>query len=250
MFGRQKAAQLVAEFLGTGVLVFLILTLQRSQIGLPFFIAIMAGVTLAAMVYAFGKISGAYLNPALTLALWTARKLGTLTAALYIAVEFLGGWAAYGVYKYLVHTTVTKLSSTFSWRTFTAEAIGAGIFAVIWAAAIYQNWNRTTTAAVVGMAVLVGMVAASSAGYGLINPALALGVRSWNWGSYVAGPAVGAVVGVNLYAYLFATESERKATKSMATSATDSSIGEGVGVSLAPKASAPKKTAKKSSRKK
>lgn len=224
MFGRQKAAMVVAEFLGTGILVFLILTLQRSQIGLPFFIAIMAGITLVAMVYAFSRVSGGYLNPALTLALWTARKLGTLTAAIYIAAQFLGGWAAYGVYHYLVHQSVTKLTSSFSWRTFTAEAIGAGIFAIVWAAAIYQNWNRTTTAAVVGVALVVGMVAASSAGYGLINPALALGVRAWNWGTYVAGPAAGAVVGVNLFAYLFATDSERRATKSAATSATDSML--------------------------
>jgi aquaporin Z len=186
------------------------------------------------MVFAFGKVSGAYLNPALTLGLWTARKLGTLTAALYIAVEFLGGWAAYGVYHYLVHTSVTKLTATFSWRTFTAEAIGAGIFAVVWAAAVYQNWNRTTTAAVVGLALVVGMVAASSAGYGLINPALALGVRSWNWGAYVAGPAVGAIVGVNLFAYLFATDSERNSNKSMATSATDDSMSEGFDRPMAP----------------
>jgi hypothetical protein len=31
-----------------------------------------------------------------------------------------------------------------------------------------------------------------------------LGVRSWQWGTYVAGPVVGAIVGANLYASLFA----------------------------------------------
>lgn len=250
MFGKQKAAMLVAEFLGTGILVFLILTVQRSQIGLPFFIAIMGGITASAMVFAVGRTSGAYLNPALTLALWTARKLSTMVAAVYIAVEFLGAWAAYGLYHYLVHNAVTKLSSTFSWRTFTAEAVGAFIFALVWAAAVYQNWSRTTTAAVVGVGLVVAMVAASAAGYGLVNPALALGVKAWNWGSYVAGPAVGAVVAVNLFAYLFATDSERRSTKSMATSATDSSLSEGSGFSFANASVRPsaKKTSKKSSR--
>lgn len=226
MFGRQKAAMVVAEFLGTGILVFLILTIQRTQIGqLGFFPEIVAGLALAAMVFAFNKVCGAFLNPALTLALWTARKLGTLTAAVYIAAEFLGGWAAYGVYHYLVHTAVVKLTTTpFSWRTFTAEAIGAGIFGLVWAAAIYQNWSRATTAAVVGVALVIGMIAASTAGYGLINPALALGTRAWNWGTYVAGPAAGAVIGVNLFTYLFASDAERRSNKSVATTATDSML--------------------------
>lgn len=249
MFGKQKAAMIVAEFLGTGFLVFLVLTVQRSQIGLPYFVAIMAGITVVAMVFAFGKVGGAYLNPALVLGLWTARKLATMTAAVYLAAEFLAGWAAYGVYHYLVHQTVTNLATSFSWRTFTAEAIGAFIFTTIWAAAVYQNWNRTTTAAVVGLALVVGMVAASAAGYGLINPALALGVRSWNWGSYVAAPAVGAVIGVNLFANLFATDAEKKATKSMATSATDWALAGG-GMSMSMSSTKTAKTTKKTSKRK
>jgi hypothetical protein len=38
---------------------------------------------------------------------------------------------------------------------------------------------------------------------GYLNPAVALGSRSFDW-VYVLGPLVGGLVGVNLYTYLFA----------------------------------------------
>jgi hypothetical protein len=45
----------------------------------------------------------------------------------------------------------------------------------------------------------------------LLNPAVALGAQAWVWGTYVLGPVVGALVGVNLYAYLFAGGTRAKA---------------------------------------
>jgi aquaporin Z len=73
MFGRRKVATLVAEFLGTGALTLLILSVQRSTIGVPFFVAAAAGLVVALMMFAVGASSGGYFNPALTLGFWTAR---------------------------------------------------------------------------------------------------------------------------------------------------------------------------------
>src|SRR5690242_4008173 len=98
MFGRHKSAVLVAEFLGTGVLTLLVLSVQRSTIGVPFFVAMAAGLTMALMILALGGTSGAHLNPAITLAMWSARKLATLHAVLYLAMQMLGAWAAYYLY--------------------------------------------------------------------------------------------------------------------------------------------------------
>ena len=55
MFGRRKVAVIVAEFLGTAVLTLLILSVQRSTIGVPFFVAIAAGLTYALMTFALAK---------------------------------------------------------------------------------------------------------------------------------------------------------------------------------------------------
>lgn len=135
MFGRKKLAMLVAEFLGTGVLTLVVLTVQRSQLGLAYFVALAAGLTVALLMLVFGAASGAHFNPALTLALWTARRVKTLPALLYIVVQCLGAWAAYGLYRYFVHTDVQQIHQAFSGRIMVAEAVATMIFALGWAAA-------------------------------------------------------------------------------------------------------------------
>ena len=206
MFGRRKIATLVAEFLGTGVLTLLILSVQRSQIGVAFFVALAAGLTLSLMTFSLFATSGANFNPAITFAMWTARKISTLTAILYIAVQFLGAWAAYGLYTYFVNSSLQQVGGHFTGRILVAEAVGAGIFSFGWAAAYYQRFSVAATSAVAGLAYMIGIVAASSAAIGLLNPAVALGVRAWVLTTYVLGPVVGAVIGVNLYSLLFQPE--------------------------------------------
>lgn len=207
MFGKRKVATLVAEFLGTGLLTLLVLSVQRSNIGVPFFVAMIAALTTIVLIFAFGKISGAYLNPAITIGLWTARRLSTLRAVLLVGMELLGAWVAYYVYTYFINTHLTPVGGHFSGRVLAAEAVGAGVLGLIWGAAIFNKWEKPQKAVVVGIAVMLGMVLASSAGLGLINPALALGVRAWVWGTYVLGPVIGAIIGVNLYGLLFADDS-------------------------------------------
>lgn len=204
MFGRSKVAALVAEFLGTGVLTLLVLSVQRSTIGVPFFVAAAGGLTFALIVFAMGRSSGGYFNPALTLGFWTARRIPTLTAVLYIAVQLLGAWGAYYLYTYFVKSDLQPVGGHFTTRILIAEAVGAGLFSFGVAAAVYQGFTRAVTASFSGLALMLGVIAASSASIGLLNPGLALGVRAWVWGTYVAGPVIGAVVGVNLYALLFA----------------------------------------------
>lgn len=222
MFGRRKVATLVAEFLGTGVLTLLILSVQRSTIGVPFFVALAAGLALALMVFAVGGISGSQLNPAITIGMWTARKITTINAIMYVIVQLLGAWAAYYLYIYFVKNALQPVGGHFTGRILVAEAVGTGIFAFGWTAAIYQRFSTAVTASVAGLSYIVGIIAASSAAIGLLNPAVALGVRAWVWGTYVLGPVLGAVIGVNLYSLVFA-EPEKSwssvTTKSTTTTA-------------------------------
>lgn len=204
MFGKDKLTALVAEFLGTGALTLLVLSVQRSTIGVPFFVAAAAGLTIALMIFAVGSRSGGYFNPALTLAFWTMRKLSSVSTVLYIVVQMLGAWGAYYLYTYFVKNPLQPVGGDFSGQILVAEAVGTGIFAFGVAAAVYQGFSRAVTASFAGVALMLGAIAASSAAIGLLNPALALGVNAWVWGTYVLGPVIGAVVGVNLYALLFA----------------------------------------------
>src|SRR5665213_2646776 len=207
MFGRRKVATYVAEFLGTGALTLLILSVQRSTIGVPFFVAAAAGLTIALMVFAIGNISGGFFNPALTLGFWTARKIESVTAVIYIAAQFLGGWGAYYLYTYLVKSSLQPVGGHFAGRILVAEAVGTAIFSL------------AVTASFAGLALMIGVVAASPAAIGLLNPAVALGVRAWVWGTYVLGPVLGAIIGVNLYALLFAEPEKANAKATSATAA-------------------------------
>ena len=207
MLSKKSVAMVVAEFLGTGALTLVVLSVMRSQIGLPFFVAIAAGVLVVVMTLAVGSVSGAQLNPALTFGLWTARKIKTLSAACYIVAQGLGAYGAFWLYRYFLN--VHNLQSTwpnqghFTARVLIGEAVGAFIFAFAWVAAARQKYDTGRFAATAGLALALGMIVASIVSSGFINPAVALGVRSWGWGTYVLGPVVGAIVGVNLYDLVF-----------------------------------------------
>lgn len=207
--GRKQVATLVAEFLGVGVLTLVFLSVQRSTIGIPYFIAIAAGAAVAVAAYFFGDISGAHLNPAITLALWTARKVATLTAATYIIVQCLGAWAAYGVYHYFVSTTLAPIGGHYSARILFAEAVGTFVLALAWGAAYLRRYDATNRALLLGGSYALAIIIAATAGIGVANPAVALGIRAWafagsmGWGTYLLGPVLGAIIGVNLYSLLF-----------------------------------------------
>lgn len=204
MFGRRKIAALVAEFLGTGVLVLLILSVQRSTIGVPFFIAAAAGLTIAFLMLAFFRVSGGHFNPALTVALWTARRVTTIRALSYVLVQLLGAYAAYYLYTYFIKNELQPIGGEFDARILTAEVVGTALFALGYSAALFQRLTVGAAAAVTGIAFMIGSIAASPASVGLLNPSVALGVKAWVWATYILGPILGAVIGVNLYKYLFA----------------------------------------------
>jgi aquaporin Z len=206
MFGRRIIASLVAEFLGAGVLTTMILSVQHSGIGYPLFVAAAAGLSVVLLSFAVGDTSGAHFNPAITIGQWTAGKIATIRALFYIGVQLLGGWAAYHLYTYLVNNHLGVIGGHFSGRILTAEAVGTGIFAFVFAATVYKGLSRAVTASFCGLGLMIGSLAASSGAIGLLNPAVALGVRAWVWGTYILGPVVGAIIGTQLYRLFFAEE--------------------------------------------
>lgn len=200
---RKKIAMLLAEFLGTGILTAVVLAVSKSQLGVPYFVSIAAGLMIAAGTLVFGAVSGAHFNPIITIGLWSARRIKALPAVTYIAAQLLGGIAAYLLYTYMVDAT-WKNSGTYDPQILVAEAVGAFIFSLGWAAAVYNKLEIGKAAFVVGGSLIIGILVASVASAGILNPAVALGARSWVWGTYVLGPVLGAIIGFNLYALLFA----------------------------------------------
>src|SRR5580704_16269763 len=85
-----------AELIGTFVLVFGGVgsaVLAGSHIGFVG-IAFAFGLSLLAMVYTIGPISGCHINPAVTLGVLLARKIGTRDAVMYVVAQIFGAIVA------------------------------------------------------------------------------------------------------------------------------------------------------------
>ena len=210
MLNKPKIAALGAEFLGTAVLVMVALVLFNTT-AVSWFVGTSLAITAAVVVAMFGSISGAHINPAITLGLWTARKLGTIRAIGYIAAQLLGGLASWQLYQYLINHTLTARTVSFDTRVWLAEVVGAAILATGFAAAVIRKLDNLQRAVVYGASYFVAIVVASAASSGIVNPAIALGLRSWST-VYVLGPLVGGIIGVNLYVYLFALDKKGAAS--------------------------------------
>ncbi len=206
MFRKNKLAMLVSEFLGTALLTLVVLGALRTQAG-GYFVAVGAGLMLAVLVLALGGISGALFNPAITIGLWSIRKIKALQALAYIVVQFAGAMAAWYLFVYLTkldtsmvtHDKVTELVS----RPMLAEAVGTFIFGFALAAAVYQKFAGGRKAFTIGAGLTAGGLVASLAAAGFLNPAVALAMQQWNIFTYMIAPILGAVLGMNLYSLLF-----------------------------------------------
>jgi glycerol uptake facilitator-like aquaporin len=162
------------------------------------------------------------------LALWTSRRVGTVKALLFIGAQLLGGLAAYSLFKYFSRGQVQQLPTAYDSHILVAEAVGAFVFAFVAAGAMFQRLHPMVRAAVTGGAFTMGVIIASAASAGFINPAIALANNAWAWGTYVLGPVLGAVIGVNLYGLLFNPKLDGKTgfVKSAKTSVVERHIEE------------------------
>jgi aquaporin Z len=192
-------AELLAEFVGTFVLVMVVLNVSRY--GLPFFTAIAAGAAIATFYSVAVKISGGHFNPAVTLGLFSVRKLTFVRTVAYLVAQAVGAVAGWQLYDYFAQRSLKNASTSWDWRVVIAEAVGAIVFTIAFAAVIRQKIEGWQAAVTIGAAFFLGSTIAGLASNGLLNPALALGVRSFDW-NYLVGPIVGGLVGFNLYIYV------------------------------------------------
>jgi aquaporin Z len=93
----------LAEFFGTFWLVLggcgaAVLAATFPQVGIGFLgVALAFGLTVVTMAYAIGHISGAHLNPAISVGLWAGGRFPASDLIPYIVAQVLGGIAAGGV---------------------------------------------------------------------------------------------------------------------------------------------------------
>jgi glycerol uptake facilitator-like aquaporin len=219
--------QLLAEFMGTAALLCAVIgsgimaeRLSAGNMGVALLANTLATVfALYVLIETLGPISGAHLNPVVTLVVWSkgmpAHEMRAQAAMLFIAAQLLGAvagaWAAHAMFDMDVLQLSSKLrggwdaAGQFSgWGQWLAEAVAtAGLILVILrspagkAAALVAcyigaaYWFTASTSFANPAAVLGRMLSDSFAG---IAPASALG--------FLVAEVVGAGVGVLISRWL------------------------------------------------
>jgi glycerol uptake facilitator-like aquaporin len=212
---------LLAEFVGTFMFASAVVAGQGQPILVLF--------ALAGVVLAVGALSGAHVNPAITLGAWVTRRITGIKALGYVVAQVLGAMLALVVLQAFVDgAPKAEAADMFSsggatelfkaaalpegkeWYVFFAELLGATILGFAVANALSEVRERTAAALTVGLGIFVAlMVAGSAAAYigatAILNPAVAISLQAinfsnvWPLGVYVLGAGLGGVVGFILY---------------------------------------------------
>jgi glycerol uptake facilitator-like aquaporin len=188
----------IAELLGTFTLALVVgLSLK---IAFPVSTPILAGLVLLLFVYTIGHISGTHINPAVTIGAWSIGKITVSEAVMYIISQAIGA----GLALMLISQTVglASVPVVMSWGVFGAELLGTFFFAFGIASVIYGKTPGVASGVVIGGSLLLGITVAALLGSnGILNPAVAFGIASFNW-AYLLGPIVGSVAGMQAYKYV------------------------------------------------
>ena len=121
----------LAEFLGTFALVFagtgaIVVNQVQSGVVTHPGIAAVFGLVVAAMIHTFGDVSGAHLNPAVTLAFTASGRFPARQVPLYLAAQILGAIAASVLLSHLFPGTKTlgeTLPAGSAQQSFTFEVV-------------------------------------------------------------------------------------------------------------------------------
>ena len=170
-------------------------------------IGITFGLVVAAMIYAFGSVSGAHINPAVTLAFAFTRRLRWRVAAYYIPAQLAGGVLA-SVVLYQLFGPAANMGATIPAgsveQSLVLEAILAFfLMAVIMALSLEPRAAGPVAALAIGGTVGLEAIFAGPISGASMNPARSFGpaVVAWEWHghwAYWAGPIDRRVVGRRL----------------------------------------------------
>jgi aquaporin Z len=229
--------KLVAEFVGTFLLVFL--AVGAAVFGIAAVVgvdgrgpgsgvvgvALAFGLVLLGVAYAIGPVSGAHVNPAVTLAMLLGRRMPASEAVGYWVAQFLGAILGAGILSLFVAsfgvTDYTGALGTNSYDNGAINMAGAFVLEALLTAAfvlvILLVTERVAAPGFAGIAIgftltLVHLVGIPLTGTS-VNPARSLGPALFEGGTalsqvwlFILAPLVGAVIAVLVWKVIRSSE--------------------------------------------
>jgi aquaporin Z len=170
-------------------------------------VALTFGLVVMAMIYAVGDISGAHLNPAVTLGFWLSRRFPGASVGPYIGSQLLGAFVASGLLlSMFTHKTLGATHPSGSaMQSFSLECVLTAIlmFVILSVAAGSKEKGLLAGVAIGGViafeALFAGPISDAS-----MNPARSLAPAVLSGGFshlwiYVLAPVLGSAIGVGAH---------------------------------------------------
>lgn len=180
-------------------------------------VALATGLSFGALIYTVWHISGAHMNPAVTVALWATGHVKTFTAVGYIIAQLVGSVVAA---LFLKVVFVSASPQFFLGDTFLRSDVTPGIgilveailtFFLVWtvfATLVDKRADHGHGGLAVGFILAVAVMVGGYFTMGALNPARSFGpaLVSSHWVNhfvYWVGPLIGALVAAFVYHFGF-----------------------------------------------
>ncbi|MDQ0200276.1 MIP/aquaporin family protein [Neobacillus ginsengisoli] len=215
----------VAEFIGTFVLVLfgtgtIVLGGGIQGIGI-LGIALAFGLSLVAMAYSIGTISGCHINPAVSIAMFVNKRINASELLCYLVAQVLGaflGTAILVAFLKLSNMSIDNLGQNGFEKlgysgAFLVEAVLTFVFILVIMVVTGKNGNASLAGLVIGLTlVLVHLFGIPLTGSS-VNPARSLAPAIFAGGKavsqlwiYIVAPILGGIIAALVGKFVFNTE--------------------------------------------
>ena len=170
-------------------------------------IALVFGLVVMAMIHTFGDVSGAHLNPAVTLAFAAARRFSWRQVPGYLAAQLIGAFSASGLLRMLFPEATTlgaTLPAGSAMQSFTLEVVLTAMLmlTILSVSTGAKEKGITAGIAIGGVIALEAMFAGPICGASMnparsLAPALVSGHLEHLW-IYLTAPTIGALIAIPL----------------------------------------------------
>ncbi|XP_017782179.1 PREDICTED: neurogenic protein big brain [Nicrophorus vespilloides] len=181
--------------------------------------ALSAGFCMTTLTQCFGHISGAHVNPAVSIAMGITKKISVLRACMFVLSQCGGGIAGaaflYGVtvpgYQGNLAAAVGHTASVAAWERFGVEFILTFVIVLTYFVSMDTSRRWTNNA---GITIGAAYTACTFVSMPYLNPARSLGpafvLNKWdNHWVYWLGPSVGGAVSGIIYDYILNPRREK-----------------------------------------
>ena len=192
------------------------------------FISLGHGGAIALMVYAFGHVSGAHINPAVTISMLVTKRIGIVDGVGYIISQLIGAVAAAATLAAILPELGAKVNfgTQGGPSDLINNSIGSGfaveailtffLVTVIFMVAVHKKATPGIQGlAIGGMVFLIHLVAVPLTGASVnpartFGPALISGFWEFHW-LYWAAPILGGIIAGLIMNYVYAKPAEKEA---------------------------------------